>query len=78
MDGIVLKDLSKAYDCIAHDVMIANLEVYGPDIDSLKFVYTSLMVCGQKLNVNHRNINDGGLLGRGIVSGSPLREWLSV
>ena len=49
--GTVLMDLSKAYDCIAHDLMIAKLEAYGLDRDSLKFMYTYLRGRGQKVKV---------------------------
>ena len=36
--GTILMDLSKAYDCLPHDLLIAKLDVYGLDKPSLNFV----------------------------------------
>ena len=36
--GTVLMDLSKAYDCIPHDLIIAKLSAYGVDNFSLFFI----------------------------------------
>ena len=40
--GTVLMDLSKAFDCIKHDLLIAKLEAYGFSHSSLTFLYSYL------------------------------------
>ena len=35
--GAILMGLSKAYDCLPHDLVIAKLEAYGLDTSSLRF-----------------------------------------
>ena len=37
-----LMDLSKAYDCISHELVIAKLECYGLDEISLKLILNYL------------------------------------
>ena len=39
---VILMDLSKAYDCLPHDLIIAKLEAYGLDKNSLSFIYNYL------------------------------------
>ena len=36
--GTILMDLSKAYGCLPHDLLIAKLDAYGLDKPSLNFV----------------------------------------
>jgi hypothetical protein len=40
--GTILMDLSKAYDCLPHDLLIAKLAAYGVDFDSLSLLYDYL------------------------------------
>ena len=36
-------DLSKAYDCLSHDLLIAKLEAYGLDLVSPNFLLDTLV-----------------------------------
>ena len=40
--GTILMDLSKAYDCISHELLIAKLEAYGFNEKSLQLMYSYL------------------------------------
>ena len=40
--GAILTDLSKAFDCISHDLLIAKLEAYGFEKSALKLIYDYL------------------------------------
>ena len=40
--GAVLMDLSKVFDCLPHDLLIAKLEAYGLDREMVKLVYSYL------------------------------------
>ena len=37
--SIILMYLSKAYDCLPHDLITAEFEAYGLPKNSLKFIY---------------------------------------
>ena len=40
--GTILMDLSKAYDCLPHDLLIAKLAAYGFSVNSLSLMYDYL------------------------------------
>ena len=50
--GALLTDLSKAFDCIPHDLIIAKLEAYGFHIDVLKLIHDYLSNRKQRVKVN--------------------------
>ena len=50
--GAVLTDLSKAFDCINHKLLIAKLEAYGIANDALNFIYDYLSKCKERTKIN--------------------------
>ena len=50
--GAILTDLSKAFDCLNHDLLIAKLEAYGFDKSALLFVRDYLKERKQRTKVN--------------------------
>ena len=50
----LLTDLSKAFYCVLHDLLIAKLHAYGVDIKYLRFVYSYLNGRKQRVKINNK------------------------
>ena len=55
-------DLSKAYDCLPHDLLIVKLDAYGVGIDSLTLIYSYLTDRKQKVKVGNSLSTLSGLV----------------
>ena len=73
--GGVLTDLSKAFDCLNHDLLIAKLAAYVFDEKSLHFIYSYLSKRKQKTRVNN-SFSTEGILTTGVPQGSILGPLL--
>ena len=49
--GAVLVDLSKAFDCLDHELLIAKLSAYGFDRQSLNFIWDYLKIGSKELRL---------------------------
>ena len=50
--GALMTDLSKAFDCLSHDLLIAKLHAYGIDLSSLKLLQDYLSNRRQRTGVD--------------------------
>ena len=50
--GAILMDLSKEFDTINHELLIAKLYVYGFSKDALKLIHSYLSDCWQRTKIN--------------------------
>ena len=70
-----MMDLSKAFDCIPHDLLIAKLHAYGFDELSLKFIYSYLKERHQRVRINSEYSTWKEILS-GVPQGSVLGPLL--
>jgi len=69
--GVLLTDLSKAFDCLVHDLLIAKLHAYGFDISSLRLLLNYLTNRLQRVKINS-NISSWRDIETGVPQGSIL------
>ena len=53
VSGALLSDLSKTFDCLLHDLLIAKLAAYGLDFESLTLIQSYLSNRQQRTKVNN-------------------------
>ena len=51
--GALMTDLSKAFDCLHHELLIAKLDAYGFDIKSVKLIQQYLSNRKQRVKVGN-------------------------
>ena len=67
----LLTDLSKAFDCLPHDLLIAKLHAYGFDTPSLKLIHSYLTERYQRVKINN-SFSEYHLIKYGVPQGSIL------
>ena len=75
ISGAYLTDLSKALDCLLHDLLIAKLAAYGFEYNSLVFIQSYLSERQQRTKVNNTYSTYSDIL-YGVPQGSILGPLL--
>ena len=74
-DGILLTDLSKAFDCINHELLLIKLHAYGFSLESLIFIQSYISNQIQRVKINssfseYSNVQSG--VPQGSIPGPPF------
>ena len=75
--GAVLMDLSKAFDCVPHDLLIAKTNAYGFEMDTLVLFFSYLKNRKQGVKVNNQ-IHSFMTMVSGVPQGSILGPMLLI
>ena len=73
--GTNLMDLSKAYDCLPHDLLVAKFEAYGIDKTGLSLIHDYLSNRRQRIKINSSYSECYNIV-RGVPQGSILGPLL--
>ena len=73
--GTILMDLSKAYDCLPHDLLVAKFEAYGMYKTGLNLIHNYLSNRKQRTKINS-SYSDWYDIVRGVPQGSILGPLL--
>ena len=73
--GTVLLDLSKAFDCLPHDLLLAKMEAYGFGKDSLEMINSYLTNRKQRVRVGSQ-YSEWSTIIKGVPQGSVLGPLL--
>ena len=73
--GVLLTDLSKAFDCLSHDLLIAKLNAYGFDYKSLQLINSYLTNRYQRVRINSSYSTWSNII-NGVPQGSILGPTL--
>ena len=73
--GAVLMDLSRAFDCIPQDLIIAKLAAYGSDTETVRLIYSYLKSRKQCVKINN-TYSDYNEIISGVSQGSILGSIL--
>ena len=73
--GALLTDLSKAFDCLSHDLTVAKLHGYGFSMESLKLINGCLTERKQSFKINDQFSSWLDIVA-GVPQGSILRPLL--
>ena len=73
--GVLLTDLSKAFDCLSHDLLIAKLHAYGFDYKALQLLNSYLTNRYQRVRINSSYSTWSDII-NGVPQGSILGPTL--